>query len=39
MNLALATLALVSMPFALDVYFIMTEDSESVEEEYIPDGR
>lgn len=39
MSVALATIALVSMPFALDVFFLMTEGKESVEEEYIPDGR
>jgi hypothetical protein len=37
--MALATIALVSMPFALDVYFLMSEKSDAVEEEYIPDGR
>lgn len=34
----LAVLALVSLPFVLDLYFT-TRDAEPVEEEYIPDGR
>ncbi len=39
MILALATLALVSLPFALDLYFSTPRDSDSAEEEYTPDGR
>lgn len=31
--------AVVSLPFALDVYFNFSRDSEREEEEYIPDGR
>jgi len=34
----LAVLALVSLPFALDLYFTVRE-SEPVEEEYVHDGR
>lgn len=34
----LAVLALVSLPFLLDLYFTVRE-SEPAEEEYIPDGR
>jgi len=34
----IAVLALVSLPFALDLYF-STRDSKPAEEEYIPDGR
>ncbi len=35
---AIATFALVALPFVLDLYF-SSRDSEPVEEEYIPDGR
>ena len=34
----LAVLALVSLPYALDVYFNSPRD-DAAEEEYIPDGR
>ena len=39
MILTLATIALVSVPFALDLYFNAPSESDSVEEEYVPDGR
>lgn len=39
MIFALATLALVSLPFILDLYFSTLRDADSAEEEYIPDGR
>lgn len=39
MILTLATIALLSVPFALDVYFNSPSDSDSVEDEYVPDGR
>lgn len=35
----IALLAIVSIPFVLDLYFSMPESHESAEEEYIPDGR
>ena len=35
----IALLAIVSIPFVLDVYFNFPEASEPAEEEYIPDGR
>ena len=35
----IALLAIVSVPFVLDVYFNLPEASEPAEEEYIPDGR
>jgi hypothetical protein len=35
----IAILAIVSVPFVLDVYFNAPHDSEPAEEEYIPDGR
>lgn len=35
----IAILALVSVPYVLDVYFTSVEDYESNEEEYVPDGR
>lgn len=35
----LAILAILAMPFLLDLYFNMPRDSEATEEEYIPDGR
>ena len=34
----LAVIALVSLPFVLDLYFT-ARDSQPAEEEYIPDGR
>ena len=34
-----AVLALVSVPYVLDVYFNEVEKYESDEEEYVPDGR
>lgn len=39
MIFALATFALVSVPFALDLYFSTPRDSKPADEEYIPDGR
>ena len=39
MILTIAILAIVSLPLALDVYFNSPRDSESAEDEYIPDGR
>lgn len=35
----IAILALVSVPYVLDVYFDSSRDIESTEEEYVPDGR
>lgn len=35
----IALLAIVSIPFVLDVYFNLSDNSEPAEEEYIPDGR
>ena len=35
----IALLAIVSIPFVLDLYLSMPESYESAEEEYIPDGR
>ena len=35
----IAVLALVSVPYVLDVYFNEVEKYESDEEEYVPDGR
>ena len=35
----IALLAIVSIPFVLDLYFSMPNNSEPAEEEYIPDGR
>ena len=35
----LAILALVSLPYVLDVYFNSPSDSQAAEDEYIPDGR
>ena len=35
----IAILALVSLPYVLDLYFNSPRDSESAEEEYVPDGR
>ena len=35
----IALLAIVSVPFVLDVYFNSSQDSEPAEEEYVPDGR
>jgi hypothetical protein len=36
---AIAILAILAMPFLLDLYFNMPRGSETAEEEYIPDGR
>lgn len=35
----IAVLALVSVPYVLDVYFNAVQDYEAPEEEYVPDGR
>ena len=35
----LAVLAILAIPFLLELYFNMPRGSESAEEEYIPDGR
>lgn len=35
----LSMFALVSLPFALDLYFSTRNDSEFEGEEYVPDGR
>lgn len=35
----IAIIALVSVPYVLDVYFNSPRDAESAEEEYVPDGR
>lgn len=35
----LAILALVSLPYVLDVYFNSPRESDATNEEYIPDGR
>lgn len=35
----IAILALVSVPYVLDVYFESTRDIDSHDEEYVPDGR
>ena len=35
----LAVLAILAIPFLLELYFNMPRGSEAVEEEYIPDGR
>ena len=39
MILTLATLALVSVPLVIDLYFNIPSESDSVEDEYVPDGR
>jgi hypothetical protein len=39
MIFAIASLVLVSLPFAIDLYFSTRDDSKSAEEEYVPDGR
>jgi len=39
MILTLATLALVSVPLVIDLYFNIPTESDSVEDEYVPDGR
>ena len=36
---AIAILAILAMPFLLELYFNMPHGSESADEEYIPDGR
>ena len=35
----LAILALVSLPYVLDIYFNSPSDARATEDEYIPDGR
>ena len=35
----LAVLAILAIPFLLELYFNMPRGSETAEEEYIPDGR
>lgn len=35
----IALLAIVSIPFVLDAYFSLPQESDTAEEEYIPDGR
>lgn len=35
----IAILALVSVPYLLDIYFNAPQDSELADEEYVPDGR
>lgn len=35
----LAVLAILAMPFLLELYFNMPRSSDAAEEEYIPDGR